>query len=54
MIAFYETPVGRKAIEVTPRLMQEGAQAGQRWAAEMMPGVEERVVARLEAEGIID
>lgn len=54
MIAFYETPIGKKAIEVTPRLMQEGMQAGQRWQAEMMPGVEQRVVARLEAEGIID
>ena len=54
MIAFYETPLGEKTIEVMPRLMQEGMQAGQRWAAEMMPGVEERVMARLEAEGIID
>ena len=54
MIAFYETPIGKKTIEVMPRLMQEGMQAGQRWAAEMMPGVEERVVARLEAEGIIE
>ena len=54
MIAFYETPVGKKTIEVMPTLMQEGMQAGQRWAAEMLPGVEERVVARLEVEGIID
>ena len=54
MIAFYETPIGKKTLEVMPTLMQEGMQAGQRWATEMMPGVEERVIARLQAEGIID
>lgn len=54
MIAFYETPVGKKVIEVMPNLTQEGMQAGQRLQAELMPGVEERVTARLKAEGIIE
>ncbi len=54
MLVFYETPVGMKTIEVMPNLMQEGMQAGQRLQAELMPGLEERVIARLETEGIID
>ena len=54
MLAFYESPVGMKTIEVMPNLMQEGMQAGQRLQAELMPGLEERVIARLEADGIID
>ena len=54
MIAFYETPVGKKTIEVTPNLIQESMQVGQRWVQEVMPGVEEKVTARLKAEGIIE
>ena len=54
MIAFYETPVGKKVVEVMPNLTQEGMQAGQRLQAELMPGVEERFTARLKAEGIIE
>lgn len=54
MIAFYETPVGKKVVGVMPNLTQEGMQAGQRLQAELMPGVEERVTARLKAEGIIE
>ena len=54
MIAFYETPVGKKTIEVTPSLIQESMQVGQRWVQQVMPGVEEKVTARLKAEGIIE
>lgn len=54
MIAFYETPLGRKMLEVTPRIMQESMQLGQQWALRVMPGVQEKVTARLKAEGLID
>ncbi len=54
MIAFYETPVGKKTIEVTPSLIQESMQVGQRWVQQVMPGVEEKVTARLKAEGIME
>lgn len=54
MIAFYETPVCKKVVELVPNLTQEGMQAGQRLQAELIPGLEERVTARLKAEGIIE
>ena len=54
MIAFYETPLGRKTLEVTPKIMQESMQLGQQWALRVMPGVQEKVTARLKAEGLID
>ena len=52
-IDFYETPLGQKTIEATPSLMQESMQASQRWSQEVMPGLQEKVTARLEAEGAI-
>ena len=54
MIAFYETPLGLKTLEVMPKLMQESMQVGQRWALKVMPGVQEEVTARLKAEGLIE
>ena len=54
MIAFYETPLGLKTLEVMPKLMQESMQVGQQWALRVMPGVQEKVTARLKAEGFIE
>lgn len=54
MIAFYETPLGVKTLEVMPKLMQESMQVGQQWAIRVMPGIQERVTARLKAEGLIE
>ena len=54
MIAFYETPLGMKTLEVMPKLMQESMQTGQQWALKVMPGVQEKVTARLKAEGLIE
>ncbi len=41
MIVFHETPLGRKSIEVMPRLMAESMQVGQRWAAKTLPRIRE-------------
>ena len=45
LIEFYETPVGKKSIEVMPQLFQEGSQVGMRIAqehqAELMQMLEE-------------
>ena len=54
MIDFYETPLGKKTIEAMPSLMQESMQASHRWAQEVMPGLREKVTARLKAEGVIE
>lgn len=53
LLAFYETDLGRKTISVMPTLMQEGAELGQAWAAEIMPRVQETLQARLRAEGLV-
>lgn len=52
LIAFYETPVGRKAVDVMPRVTQEAMQIGQRWGQSLGPTIVERVRARFKDQGI--
>ena len=54
MIAFYETPVGRKSIEVMPELMSESMQVTMQWLAKVNPVIQERVTAQLREEGLIE
>ncbi|MCE2424454.1 MAG: DUF2059 domain-containing protein [Pseudomonadales bacterium] len=54
MIAFYETPIGKKAIKVMPQLMVDSMQAGQRWAMTVMPEVEQKVLAQMREEGLFE
>ena len=53
LIAFYETPLGRRLIAVTPQLAQAGMEAGQSWAQELAPRLQSDVQRRLQAEGLI-
>lgn len=53
LLNFYNTDVGRKTISVMPKLAQEGAAAGQEWAAANMMRVGGVVQQRLRAEGFI-
>ena len=52
MIAFYETPLGRRMIEVMPQLQQSGAQAGQEWAKALLPQLQAELVERFKQEGL--
>ena len=52
MIAFYETPLGRRMIEVMPQLQQSGAQAGQEWAQSLLPQLQAEMMERLKQEGL--
>lgn len=52
LIAFYNTPVGRKMIRVMPQLTQESMQAGQAWGQSLGPIMQQRIANRLEKEGI--
>ena len=54
IIAFNESPTGQKSIEVMPQLMAESMQAGQRWAMTVMPQVQEKVLAQMREEGLIE
>jgi hypothetical protein len=53
MLAFYETPLGKRMIEVTPALSQAGAQAGQEWGQSMVPDLQTEIQKRFKAEGLI-
>jgi hypothetical protein len=53
MLAFYETPLGRRLIEVSPALALAGAQAGQEWGQSMVPEIQKELQDRFKAEGLI-
>ena len=53
LLAFYDTPVGRKAISAMPLAAQEGAVAGQQWANANMGRIAVTLQERLRAEGFI-
>lgn len=53
LLAFYDTDLGRKSIEVMPKLMQEAMTVGKEWADETVPAIEAELTARLKAEGYI-
>ena len=52
MIAFYETPSGRRSIEVLPELVQESMIMGQAWAQTITPAMTQRIQQRLADEGL--
>jgi len=52
LIAFYETSLGRKMIEISPTLFQEGMSLGKAWGQRLGPIIDERVKNRLRGEDI--
>lgn len=52
LLAFYESDIGRKSIEVLPMLTQESVQVGQNWGTSLGPKIGQRVTRRLAEEGI--
>lgn len=53
MIAFYESPIGRKVTESLPAVGQESMQVGMGWAMKRMPEVQRKIQERLKAEGLL-
>lgn len=51
MVAFYESPVGRKMIQAMPAVVQESMMIGQRWAQTELPRITSVLQERLRAEG---
>ncbi len=39
LIQFYDSPIGRRLLEVTPSLMQDASAASQKWMQKVMPGI---------------
>jgi len=53
LIEFYETPLGKKAIEVLPAMTQQGMKAGRDWGQGLAPKLIERVEERLKREKLL-
>lgn len=53
LIAFYETPLGRKVTETLPAIAQESMQVSTKWANASIPGLQKRIEAQLRSEGLI-
>ena len=51
MVAFYESAVGRKLVQVMPVMMQESMAASQQWKQGLEAKLLKRLQARFEAEG---
>ena len=54
MIAWYETPLGKKSIEVMPQLIADSMQVSQQRLGAILPELEEKITARLKSEGLIN
>lgn len=52
LLAFYQSPLGRKAVSTVPRLMAQGQRIGQEMARELQPELRERLSEALKREGI--
>lgn len=51
LLAFYQTPLGKKAGSLAPVMGQEGLVIGQRWGESLGPIVAQRIKARFKQEG---
>ncbi|MCU0869226.1 MAG: DUF2059 domain-containing protein [Burkholderiales bacterium] len=52
LLAFYDTPIGRKVVETLPRVVGESMQIGQAWGQSLGPEIESRVKMALKREGV--
>lgn len=47
LIAFYDTPVGRKTVDLMPVLMRRGAEIGERQIEPHLPELQRRIMQRM-------
>lgn len=52
LIAFNKSPVGQKANQLMPVLVEESLAAAQSWSKQVGPRISARILERLESEGI--
>ncbi len=52
LLAFFQSPLGRKASSLAPVMSREGLVIGQRWGESLAPKIEQRVKARFKEKGI--
>lgn len=52
LVAFYQTPLGRKLAAEMPAMTQESMQAGLKWGQGLAPKLQERLRARFRERGV--
>ena len=52
LLAFYETPIGKKTISVLPLITRDSMVVGQNWGKGLVPKLMENLQKRFKAEGI--
>jgi hypothetical protein len=52
LLAFYETPIGRKSITIMPQLMGESMALGQKWGENIVPELVANLQSRFKEAGI--
>jgi hypothetical protein len=53
LLAFYQSPTGRKTMVVLPKVTNETMEAGQRFGQSLGPEIQERAVEALKREGML-
>lgn len=53
LLAFYQTPIGKKAISVLPKVVNESMLTGQKWGQSLGSEIDKRVKAVLTKEGLM-
>lgn len=53
LLAFYDTPIGRKTVRVLPTVVAESMAAGQQWGQSLGPDIQKRLLAALKREGLL-
>jgi len=53
LLAFYQSPIGKKTIQVLPKVASESMVAGRQWGQSLGPELKKRVLAALQREGLI-
>ena len=51
-LAFYETPLGKKMLKITPVLAKASMEQSQIWGRSLGPKIQQRLMKRFEVEGI--
>lgn len=52
VVAFYDTPTGKRLVSATPALMQDTMVLAQQWANDIQPVIQNRLTTRFREEGL--
>lgn len=53
LLAFYESPIGKKTVEVLPKITTESMAVGQKWGEALAPEIQTRIFKVLKEEGLL-